>query len=159
MAIDYHKMLTDLRSEEQRLVTELDAVRAMIPGAEVMARRMPSSAPSPPLPISMSRFPYFGMGTKEAILRLLSTSANPLMPSDITKALLEGGVQTRASDFAGTVGSTLTQMKGETLVERKEDGWVVTATGHEAAKPPGSSLGDSQFSQLNYLASIGPRKP
>jgi hypothetical protein len=127
MATNYRDVLEELKAEEKRLVAELEAIRAMIPGAEVMASRMPPvqalSFQPPPTP---ARITFSGVGPKQAILNLLAQSEKPLMPAEITRQLLEGGIQTRSTDFSGMVGSTLTQMKGDNLVERKDEGWVLT---------------------------------
>jgi hypothetical protein len=116
MAIDYHEVLAELRAEETRLLAELNTVRASIPGIEILAKRQ-LRVSAPP----MARFA--GMGTKEAILRLLRGSERPLMPADIARLLMEGGIQTKSADFPSTVTSTLNQLKAENLVSRVEDGW------------------------------------
>jgi hypothetical protein len=124
MATDYCEVLKELRAEEKRLVDELEIIRGMIPGAELMAKRMPAPIRNlPPLAIPKP-VSYAGMGPKMAILELLGKAGKPLMPADITRLLLEGGIQTRSNDFAGTVGTTLTQLKSAGLVERKDEGWV-----------------------------------
>ncbi len=124
MATDYCEVLKELRAEEKRLVDELDIIRDMIPGAELMAKRISVSARNlPPHAISKA-VSYADMGPRMAILKLLGESDKPLMPADITRLLLDGGIQTRSNDFAGTVGSTLTQLKIDGLVERKDEGWV-----------------------------------
>ena len=115
MNTDFRSALEELRAEEKRLQGELDVVRASIPGLEFLMRRDQPKAVPP-----MARFS--GMGVKEAITQLL-TDNSPLMPSDITRFLLEGGIQTRAADFVSTVASTLNSMKADGLVERVENGW------------------------------------
>jgi hypothetical protein len=68
------------------------------------------------------------MGTRQAITSYLESESVPRMPSDITKALIDGGIVSKSTDFSGMIGSTLTQMKGDGLVERVEDGWRLTKT-------------------------------
>ncbi|HEY5328663.1 MAG TPA: hypothetical protein VIJ79_02165 [Acidobacteriaceae bacterium] len=124
MATDYRQVLKELREEESRLKSELDVIRTMIPGAELMAKRMPTHVVSNhPAGLTLLTAPYSGMGPKQAIQTYLQSEKVPRMPSDIVKALIEGGIVTRANDFSGMVGSTLTQMKAEGLLDRVEDGW------------------------------------
>lgn len=133
MPTDYREVLKDLRAEEKRLTDELEIIRGMIPGAELMARRMPEAAEPQLLPTSHTKA-FAKMGTREGILHLLGGANRPLMPAEITRMLLEGGVQTRSTDFSGMVGSTLTQLRGDDLVERKDEGWVITSKAMQAAR-------------------------
>jgi len=138
MATDYREVLAELRAEEARLESDLEAIRAMIPGAEVMVRRMATatidlfSAPKAP---SWGR-PFAGMGIRQAIIRLLAGSDRPMMPSDITRRLIEGGVETKAADFSGNVSSTLTQMRQDEIVDRVEDGWTLMHRPDAHGNPP-----------------------
>jgi hypothetical protein len=131
MATDFWEVLKEMRDEETRLEAELKTIRATIPGIELLAKR--SQAPFPYLQPAPSYLtvnhlakPYTLMGTRQAITSYLESESVPRMPSDITKALIDGGIVSKSTDFAGMIGSTLTQMKGDGLVERVEDGWRLT---------------------------------
>jgi hypothetical protein len=124
MATDYREVLKELRAEEKKLENDLAAIRAMIPGAEVMVARMTPASKAvwvSSSQMSPTSSKFSGMQVKEAILRLLSETPKPLMPAEITKALMEGDVQTKSQDLSGNVASTLNQMKNE--IERVEGGW------------------------------------
>ena len=134
MAIDYVALLAELRAEEQQLQKDIDAVRSAIAGAEVMARKQPLL--SLPFREIMSNRPYEGMGTKQAILRLLADTPKPIMPMELSRILIERGVKSSANDFAGNVSSTLTQMRQEGIIDRLEDGWVITMRPDPMGNPP-----------------------
>ncbi len=139
MATDYREVLQELRAEEKRLEDELDAIRSMIPGAELMAKRQSARIvePSPVAPRAPLRVsPYAGMGIKQAIIHLLVSRTAPVMPAEITRLLLDGGVQTRSNDFAGSVSSTLTQMRQEGIIDRAEEGWVIRHRPDPNGNPP-----------------------
>jgi hypothetical protein len=132
MATDYRQVLKELREEEVRLESELKIIRDAIPSLEMLANRIPVShtvgaSPVRDLPLNGNAKlpPYARYGTKQAIHHYLSFQNAPKMPSEITQALLEGGIVTRSTDFGGMVGTTLTQMKADGLVARVEDGWIV----------------------------------
>jgi hypothetical protein len=137
MAIDYRAVLKEMREDEARLESELKIIQTTIPGIELLASRMPEISPAPVwgVPRAAANLdtewatpkPYVGMGTKEAILAYLRVSPFAVMPAVIAKSLLDGGIQTTSSDFAGMVGTTLTQMKSADLVDRLESGWVIKA--------------------------------
>jgi hypothetical protein len=125
MAIDYREVLKDLRAEEARLAGELETIRSTIPGVELLAKRVFPETINLPLPVRpiTAKGKYSDMGPKEAISQLLGEVLEYMMPSDIAKTLLDGGVVTKSGDFVGMVGTILTQMKGDGLVERSEYGW------------------------------------
>jgi hypothetical protein len=122
MAIDYWQVLKEMRDEEVRLESELKTIRSTLPGVELLAKRNPPPPPVWTVPVAPLSV-YMFMGTKQAITHYLGAQTSPKMPADIAKALLEGGIVTKSSDFAGMVATTLTQMKADYLVERLEDGW------------------------------------
>lgn len=118
METDFRKLLKDLRAEAQRLEDELSTIRAMIPGAELMASRMPI-VPQP------ERMMFSAMGTKDAVLHLLASQTSPIASGDIVKELINGGIRTNSADFSSTVGSTLYQLKKDGALEKVEDGWRI----------------------------------
>lgn len=115
MATDYREVLRDLKREEKRLESELLTIRSMIPGAELMASRMPS------IQIPSNRI-FQTMGIKEAVITYLGRQVSPVASGDIVRELINGGIQTKSSDFAGSVNSTLYQLKGKEI-EKVSDGW------------------------------------
>jgi hypothetical protein len=127
MTSDYRAVLNELRAEEKRLLAELEIVRSSIPGVELLSRRT-QMVEVPP----MARFS--AMGTKEGILTLLEEHQKPLASGDISRLLLEGGIQTKATDFTSTVTSTLNTLKTDGLVYRVEDGWTVAKLRFDGGK-------------------------
>lgn len=139
MATNYRELLEELRIEETRLQSDLEAIRGMISGAEVMLRRtsLPLFA-STPTPKQEAGRRFEGMGVRQAIIRMLADSLKPLMPSEIAISLRSGGVDSRSNDFPGLVSSTLTQLRQESIIDRKEEGWVIAMRPDPLGNPPGS---------------------
>jgi hypothetical protein len=146
METDFRKVLKDLRAEEKRLDTELSTIRAMIPGAELMASRMPISR-------EPERMIFNTMGTKDAIIALLATQTSPVVSGDIVKELINGGIRTTSSDFSSSVGSTLYQLKKDGAIEKLEDGWRLKRQVEQVRLIPRNQDGPS------YLEATGQTLP
>jgi hypothetical protein len=140
METDFRRVLRDMRAEERRLEEELTVLRRSIPGIELMVSRMPPEA-------NAASLKYAQMGTKEATLHLLTESGNSLTAVDVAESLLAGGIRTRATDFYGSVSSTLSNLKSEGLVDRVEDRWKI--------KPAGDSV-PTHSSEMIYLSPAAP---
>jgi hypothetical protein len=119
METDFRKVLKELRAEEKRLDDELLVIRKTIPGIELMASKM-----APEAGARATR--YASMGTREAILNLLTEEhTNSLTRDQISETLLAGGIRTTATDFAGSVSTTLSQLRASGHVDRVEDRWKI----------------------------------
>lgn len=127
MAIDYQEILKELRAEECRVQEELDTLRDALGALEIMASKMSPATPSRNGSMKQKQI-YTMMGTKDAILYLLSTLDRPIKVADISRNLLSGGLHSRADDFSSTIYSSLTQLKATGLVERMKHGWILASS-------------------------------
>lgn len=130
---DYLEVLRELESRERELKEELAEIQAAKPalvrlaGKHAFGAQMVPITSVPQTVLTATATPigrFTGMGTKEAVIALLSGIAGPLSVAEITSALLGGGIKTNSQDFASVVKSTMAQLKGEGKAERKEDGWI-----------------------------------
>ena len=114
---DYREVLLEMERERNKVQAELDILNDGIAAIEVMMRKQMT------IQVTQSNAAFNGLGTKEAILKLLSSQGDPLSAGMIAQKLLEGGIQTRSADFVGTVRSTLHPLASSGEIERVEDGY------------------------------------
>ena len=116
---DYREVLFEMEKERNKIQGELDILNDGIAAVEVLMRKQMT------VQVTQSNAAFHGMGTKEAILKLLSSQSEPLSAGIIAQKLLEGGIQTRSSDFVSTVRSTLHPLTNSGDVDRVEDGYRI----------------------------------
>ena len=125
--IDYDKLLAELLEERA-------GIDNMIAWVEKRVGRSanPDGQPSPTLPRSLEqpmRFPrtlapdaFFRMNVPDAITAYLNIVKGPRSAKDITEALKQGGLITRAKDLYQTVFPTLTRMEKKGQIAKLNNG-------------------------------------
>ncbi len=124
MTTNFRQVLRDMEQREAELIAELKDIQAAKPAIQ----RMANAQPLPMVPMNYPSGVFAALGTKDAILAYLTAQPRPRSVAEITKALLEGGIKTRSTDFTSVVKSTLGSLKEDEKVERKEDGWILVST-------------------------------
>ena len=76
--------------------------------------------------------PYENMSIRQAILYFLNETNQPLSAPDIAKALIQGGIHTKALNFANNISAVISNMKRHRKEVDIEDGkWFITNIGRE----------------------------
>lgn len=140
LTASYEVVLHDLeleRDEVHKSISELQArVKELNHSVATLTKRLnpdasPSSSSSNPSSAPNKRYTY--MSGRWAILDLLADS-KPRSTAEIAAALMAGGVQTRAANYANNVSAVLTtSMKEHDEARQLPDGtWVLTENGKSA---------------------------
>lgn len=130
-----YRHLEDERLEIMRVLAPLQARLKEVLGTQASLRKRinsdaTTSSPNPSRPNQR----YARISVRWAILDLLSTSPNGMSTSEIAEALIAGGVQTEAANFANNVSAVLTTtMKPKQEIAPLPDGkWKLSPTGESA---------------------------
>ena len=128
MSLNYDEAIAELRQEEKRLLTELEQVRAAIPGLIILRNRNQSGlAPSPDAAVAKPTLPgigrFAGMGATQAIPELLKGASVPMTTREVFDALQADGWTTESQRPQATIAATLAQLVDKGVVEKVGDGW------------------------------------
>lgn len=119
MPVDYTEVMQDLERQRQEIEVELLTIKQGIAAIQAVQKRL-----GPKVPIFSARFS--SMGQTEAIKVLLADQPLTLTTGEVAQKLQDGGLRSKAADFAGTVSAVLTTLKGAGIVEKIGDGWRLT---------------------------------
>jgi hypothetical protein len=128
----YAEVLADLVRERDGLTSAINLIRRKmgLPPEEATAQPLGSAPPTTsngstekPQVTEIKPDTFFGLKVPEAIRAYLAMTKRPARPAVITKALLDGGLQSTAKDFPALVQTSLARMRGE--VVRVPNGWAL----------------------------------
>ncbi len=113
--VDYSLVLVDLEGKRVAIDGAIAAVRQLI---SVGADQTQGGGAAPTVLVEKKDQPaevkfdsFFGMSTPDAVRKYLGMMKRPQLASDISKALLEGGLPTTSNNIGKVVGPTLSRMK------------------------------------------------
>jgi hypothetical protein len=128
MSLNYDEAIAELRQEEKRLLTELEQVRAAIPGLIILRNRNQGGmAASPDAAVAKPTLPgigrFAGVGATQAIPELLKGASVAMTNREICDALQADGWTTEARRPVATIGATMAQLAEKHIVEKVGEGW------------------------------------
>ncbi|HZR65390.1 MAG TPA: hypothetical protein VFA85_09600 [Terriglobales bacterium] len=137
----YELVLRDLETERQQVQDQLGSLQNRLKelhnSISTLSKRINPDAP-PSQTFTPSHPPnqkYANMSVRWAILHLLNDS-KPRTTAEIAEALLAGGIETKAANFANNVSAVLTTTMKEAPhneVQQLQDGkWELTENGESA---------------------------
>lgn len=130
----FASVLAELETERDGLTAAINVIRRKMglpqegelisaAPATAVANGAGAAADTSKLPVEISADTFFGMKVPEAIRKYLAMTKRPAQAAAITKALLDGGLQSTAKDFSAAVQSSLTRMRGE--IVKVPTGWAL----------------------------------
>jgi hypothetical protein len=126
MPVDYAEVLKEIEVEEERLLTELNTIRAAKPA---IMRLLASKKSNPVEPLKLPlRGQFVGMGATKAIPLHLKNIEFAVTSRQIMDGLKAEGWTSESKDHLATVSATLSQLKDMGIVRRLGDGWMLART-------------------------------
>lgn len=120
-AIDYNKVVLDLRSRQARLLQELKGLEAAIKAMEPLANQG-GAAPAQNASMGVSRHAFSGLKPSAAIVRYLG-SVHRKQTKEIMEALKQGDVDSSSENLYSIVYTALKRLKADGTVVRDDKGW------------------------------------
>jgi dsDNA-specific endonuclease/ATPase MutS2 len=129
----YEAVLQDIDKQERMLESQLAKIRAARPALLALLEDVESKE-NKVTPFFSAAVKYSTMGTKEAVLDVLSESSQPLTSGDIAQKLRDGGIRTQSTDFVSVINSTLASLKKmiPQKAERLDDGWIIAKSENQS---------------------------
>ena len=123
----YAEVLADLERDRDGINAAIDLIRRKMGLTAEQSPAPPKGVPNggsgaaSDQPSEIKPDTFFGLKVPDAIKLYLTMTKRPARASVITKAILEGGLQSTSTNFPANVQTALTRMKGE--VVRVPNGW------------------------------------
>lgn len=129
LAINYERVLADLRAKRDKIDAAIAGIEAMMGIASQGApeQNLQSSANNGSQEVESDSF--FGMSIPDASRKFLAMRRKPQTTQEIANALDRGGLTHQSGDFANTVGSVLNRIErgGGDVVKLDRAKWGLAA--------------------------------